>query len=90
MDGRGVEASPMGDKNFFHKYRQGFHALPPQSKRKTISIKIWQRSFYYHLILSEKDFENHFNYIYYNAVKHGYVSEPEDWPYLLFNYDVEL
>ena len=84
---RGVEASPIvGYLNNY--YRQGFHALPPISNRKTISIKIWQRSFYYHLVISEEDFENHFNYIIYNPQKHGYALHPKDWPWLWYDFNI--
>ncbi len=48
---------------------------------------VWQRSFYYHLVLSEQDFENHFNYIIYNPEKYGYVTNSEDWPYLWFDFE---
>ncbi len=48
-------------------------------------LPVWQKSFYYHLILSDRDFTNHFNYIYYNPVKHNYVAESDDWPYLVIN-----
>jgi putative transposase len=30
-------------------------------------------------IRGERDFWTRFNYIHYNPVKHGYVTEPEDW-----------
>lgn len=70
-----------------HSKRQAFHALPSYSKRKTISIKIWQRSFYYHIITNDFDFENHFNYIIYNPVKHGCAAESEDWPYLWYDFE---
>ena len=42
---------------------------------------IWQRRFWEHLIKDELDFENHFNYIHYNPVKHGYVESPNQWKY---------
>ncbi|OGY45234.1 MAG: hypothetical protein A2731_01800 [Candidatus Buchananbacteria bacterium RIFCSPHIGHO2_01_FULL_39_8] len=74
---RGRDASPLGINNQ-HNHRQGLCALP--------FVKIWQSSFYCHLILSEQDLENHFNYIIWNPVKHGYVARSEDWPYL---YDLQ-
>lgn len=86
---RGVEASPVVEVNIHHyNYRRGFHALPSYSKRKTISIKIWQKSFYYHLILSEKDLNNHFNYIIYNPQKHEYVLQAKDWPWLWYDFNI--
>jgi len=40
---------------------------------------IWQRRFWEHTIQDEQDFENHFDYIHYNPVKHGYVKNVADW-----------
>jgi len=84
---RGMEASSLGGgikilKNF---QRQGFHALPHGKNWMTVSIKIWQRSYYYHIIVNQRDFNNHFNYIYYNPVKHRYVDDSNDWPYLIID-----
>ncbi|MBN1778844.1 MAG: transposase [Candidatus Buchananbacteria bacterium] len=91
LNRRGVEASPEnGMVVDFYNYRQGFHALPSYSKRKTISIKIWQRSFHYHIINSEKDFINHYNYICRNPVKHGYMSEAKNWPGLWIDDEFEF
>lgn len=42
---------------------------------------IWQRRYWEHTIETEKDFNNCFDYIHYNPVKHGYVTELKDWPY---------
>ena len=42
----------------------------------------WQQSFHDHIIRNERDYFNHLNYIYHNAVKHGLVGDPEDWPFM--------
>ena len=42
---------------------------------------IWQRRFWEHLIRNELDYSRHINYIHYNPVKHGYVSNPTEWKY---------
>jgi putative transposase len=42
---------------------------------------LWQDRYYDHVIRNENDFENHLNYIHYNAVKHKLVKRPEDWPW---------
>jgi putative transposase len=44
-------------------------------------LKLWQRSFYDHVVRNEQDYVNHIHYIHYNPVKHGYVSRPEDYPH---------
>ena len=50
------------------------------------SISIWQRGFWDHIIRDEDDLENHFHYIHWNPIKHGYVDKPEDWPHSTFNF----
>lgn len=48
------------------------------------SLKLWQRGFWDHVIRDERDLANHFHYIHYNPVKHGYVLRPEDYPHTSF------
>lgn len=50
---------------------------------------IWQRRFWEHTIRDEQDFYNHFNYIHYNPVKHGWVKSPKDWQFSTFHKMVE-
>ena len=45
------------------------------------SLNLWQRGFWDHVIRNELDFRNHFHYIHYNPVKHGYTKRPEDYPH---------
>lgn len=40
---------------------------------------LWQRRFWEHLIRDDGDFARHANYIHYNPVKHGLVTNPFDW-----------
>lgn len=49
------------------------------------SLNLWQRSFWDHVIRDEQDFENHFDYIHYNPIKHGYVNRPADYPHSSFH-----
>ena len=44
-------------------------------------IKIWQTSFFDHIIRNEKDLHTHLDYIHYNPVKHKLVDKPELWPW---------
>jgi putative transposase len=46
---------------------------------------VWQPRYWEHVIRNETDFENHANYIHYNPVKHGYVSQPRDWKHSSFH-----
>jgi REP element-mobilizing transposase RayT len=42
---------------------------------------VWQSSFRDHIIRDENDFLNHLEYIYSNAIKHGMVNDPEQYPF---------
>jgi len=37
------------------------------------------------VIRDGKDFQNHFDYIHYNPMKHGLVKQVRDWPYSTFH-----
>jgi putative transposase len=45
---------------------------------------VWQRRFWEHLIRDERDWQRHIDYIFYNPVKHGYVTRPADWRWSSF------
>ncbi len=40
---------------------------------------VWQRRFWEHCIRDDEDLRRHINYIHYNPVKHGLVTEALDW-----------
>jgi putative transposase len=42
---------------------------------------IWQRRFWEHCIRDERDLLAHIEYVHFNPVKHGYVSDTRAWPY---------
>ncbi len=46
---------------------------------------VWQPKFWEHTIDGDKDFDNHFDYIHFNPVKHGYCECPKDWPWSSFH-----
>jgi putative transposase len=46
---------------------------------------IWQRRYWEHLIRDERDYRHHFDYIHFNAKKHGHVEHVVDWPYSSFH-----
>lgn len=50
---------------------------------------VWQRRFWEHMIRDEHDFARHVDYIHYNAVKHGLVRCPHQWPSSSFHTWVE-
>jgi len=55
------------------------------SRRKRNERGVWQRRFWEHTIEDDDDFERHFDYIHYYAVKHGLVQCPKDWPHSSFH-----
>jgi putative transposase len=63
--------------------------LPQQdlsiSRAKRGEGGLWQRRFWEHFICNEKDLSRHLDYIHFNPVKHGYVSNVADWPYSTFH-----
>ncbi len=46
---------------------------------------IFQRRFFEHQIRNDEDFENHVDYLHYNPVKHGLVTNVKDWQYSTFH-----
>ncbi len=50
---------------------------------------LWQRRYWEHQIRDNLDLQRHIDYIHYNPVKHGYVSEVKDWPHSSFHRYVE-
>ena len=45
---------------------------------------LWQPRYWEHLIRDESDYRQHVEYIHYNPVKHGYVTQASEWPYSSF------
>jgi putative transposase len=60
-----------------------------KSKIKHRESTIWQRRFWEHSIRDQNDFNRHIDYVYWNPVKHGYVSRVADWQYSTFHRDVK-
>ena len=56
-----------------------------QGRKNDGRLGVWQPKFWEHTIEEEDDFENHFDYIHYNPVKHGYVRCPSDWQWSSFH-----
>ena len=55
------------------------------SKVKRNEKGIWQRRFFEHEIKSDLDFARHMDYLHYNPVKHGLVTNVIDWSYSTFH-----
>jgi putative transposase len=50
---------------------------------------IWQRRFWEHTLRDEQDYQNHFDYLHFNPVKHRLVDRVSKWPYTSFQYWVK-
>ena len=50
---------------------------------------LWQRRFWEHQIRDAEDWRRHMDYIFFNPVKHGYVSRVRDWQFSSFESAVE-
>jgi len=51
-------------------------------------VGIWQKRFWEHHIRDDRDWIAHRQYCWMNPVKHGFVEEPEDWPYSSYLRDI--
>jgi putative transposase len=56
-------------------------AADPGRGRRNGERGVWQRRFWEHLIRDDDDFDRHVDYIHFNPVRHGFVADPDDWPY---------
>ncbi|XXQ69456.1 REP-associated tyrosine transposase [Neisseriaceae bacterium B1] len=76
---------PENDANFSERWRQ--------IKRRSQylvgnDVKLWQNRFWEHAIRDESDFAQHFDYIHFNPVKHGYVTRVINWKFSTFHRSV--
>jgi putative transposase len=46
---------------------------------------VWQPRFWEHTLRDERDYQNHFDYLHFNPVKHGLVKNVVDWHYSSFH-----
>lgn len=70
--------------------RAGFIPPPPTgfdnggvnpALRRKGEIGLWQPRFWEHTIRSETDYWHHVRYCWWNPVKHGLVTRPQDWEF---------
>lgn len=89
---------PEGDDDFSGRWRaikKNFSKqLPVTEYRSEVRLKghergIWQRRFWEHTIRDDNDYIQHIDYIHYNPVKHGWVTQVKDWPHSSFHLFVE-
>ena len=61
------------------------HAVPhPQPLHPKRELGIWQRRYWEHTIRNDRDYVAHIDYIHFNPVKHGLVTQPADWQFSSF------
>lgn len=85
---------PVDDGDFALRWRMiksnfsrnfGANQQRSNSKIKHREKGIWQRRYWEHQIRDEIDLQRHVDYIHYNPVKHGLVSQVKDWPHSTFH-----
>ena len=87
---------PEGDADYSTRWRlikaRFSRGLPVGALRKSHVQRhergIWQRRFWEHHIRDEVDMAARLRYCWWNPVKHGFVTRPEDWPYSSYHRDV--
>jgi putative transposase len=67
-------------KSLFSRHCKTIGTSRPSLARKG-EKGIWQRRFWEHCIRSNADYHFHVEYCHLNPVKHGLVSNPQDWPF---------
>ena len=89
-----VWSLPPGDADFSGRWsliKGGFsRGLAVNAHRSSSKISkrekgIWQRRYWEHAIRDDADLARHVDYIHFNPVKHGYVSQVRDWPHSTFH-----
>jgi putative transposase len=90
---------PEGDADFALRWRlikSTFSRALPRGEQVSNSRDakgergIWQRRYWEHTLRDGGDFERHVNYIHFNPVKHGHVTQAREWPYSSFHRMVRL
>ena len=79
---------PPGDANFAGRWR----VIKAMFSRRLLTGSagiswpgVWQPRYWEHLIRDTQDYQRHFDYIHINPLKHGHVSQVQDWPYSSFH-----
>ncbi|STZ75705.1 REP-associated tyrosine transposase [Bergeriella denitrificans] len=80
---------PEADADFSVRWNQIKRHVTFHCGKQYADGHIWQNRFWEHHIRDEQDFANHFDYIHWNPMKHGYVRSIADWPYSTFHRHVK-
>ena len=84
---------PESDDDFPGRWRRIKGQFSTRLLRHGIEVKrhangelaLWQRRYWEHTIRDDTDFSRHADYIHYNPVKHGLVTQVRDWPHSSFH-----
>jgi len=84
---------PQDDADFAGRWRRIKGDFSMRLLRRGLDIKrhangelaLWQRRYWEHTIRDDTDFARHADYIHYNPVKHGFVTQVRDWPHSSFH-----
>lgn len=52
-----------------------------KKRRRKRERGVWQSRYWEHAIRDDEDLARHIEYIHFNPVKHGFVFDPDDWPF---------
>lgn len=72
---------PPGDSDYPTRWRR----IKTSFAKALATRPVWQPRYWEHRIRDEPDRQRHIDYIHYNAVKHGLVERPVDWPHSSFD-----
>jgi len=81
---------PYGDDDFSTRWATikrlfAFHAYGEEPRSASRAARrergLWQRRFWEHAIRDDDDYRAHVDYVHFNPVKHGFVTDAGDWPY---------
>jgi hypothetical protein len=72
-------------------FSRGLEEAAPRAPSKIAKRErgLWQRRYWEHAIRDDADLERHVDYVHFNPVKHGYVTQVRDWPFSSFHLYVE-
>ncbi len=74
--------SPQNRDDDLSGYMRAFRALVTRQLRPlNYPYPLWQREFFDHLLRSDESYGSKWEYVHLNPVRHGLVTEPEQWPY---------
>lgn len=87
-----IMALPPNESNFSHRVRliksafcQQLATKLPLAKNARGEYNVWQRRFWEHTIRDEANLQRCVDYVHFNPVKHGLVTQVKDWPYSSFH-----